>query len=107
MNKYTFSTQSGKAYYCNSIPEFIRDKSESIIGQLVKHSFEVNKEQSDAWDNQISELQNRLEESGMEGDRINVSNMIRNEFDKVYESIKQKMQKVEMFRRTHTSESIY
>lgn len=39
--------------------------------------------------------------------RINVSNMIRNEFDKVYESIKQKMQKVEMFRRTHTSESIY
>lgn len=39
--------------------------------------------------------------------RINVSNMIRKEFDKVYESIKQKMQKVEMFRRTHTSESIY
>lgn len=70
MNKYTFSTQSGKAYYCNSIPGFIRDKSESIIGQLVKHSFEVNKEQSDAWDNQISELQNRLEESGMEGDII-------------------------------------
>lgn len=53
MNKYAFSTQSGKAYYCNSIPGFIRDKSESIIGQLVKHSFEVNKEQSDAWDNQI------------------------------------------------------
>ena len=70
MNKYTFSTQNGKAYYCNSIPGFIRDKSESIIGQLVKHSFEVNKEQSDAWDNQISELQNRLEESGMEGDII-------------------------------------
>lgn len=70
MNKYTFSTQSGKAYYCNSIPGFICDKSESIIGQLVKHSFEVNKEQSDAWDNQISQLQNRLEESGMEGDII-------------------------------------
>lgn len=70
MNKYTFSTQSGKAYYCNSIPGFIRDKSESIIGQLVRHSFEVNKEQSDAWDNQITELQNRLEESGMEGDII-------------------------------------
>lgn len=70
MNKYTFSTQTGKAYYCNSIPGFIRDKSESIIGQLVKHSFEVNKEQSDAWDNQISELQNRLEDSGMEGDII-------------------------------------
>lgn len=70
MNKYTFSTQSGKAYYCNSIPGFIRDKSDSIIGQLVKHSFEVNKEQSDAWDNQISELQKRLEESKMEGDII-------------------------------------
>lgn len=70
MNKYTFSTQSGKAYYCNSIPGFIKDTSTSIIGQLVKHSFEVNKEQSDAWDNQISELQNRLESCGMEGDII-------------------------------------
>lgn len=70
MNKYTFSTKSGKAYYCNSIPGFIRDNSKSIIGQLVKHSFEVNKEQSDAWENQISELQNRLEKCGMEGDII-------------------------------------
>ncbi len=70
MNKYTFSTQSGKAYYCNSIPGFIKDKSFNIIGQLVKHSFEVNKEQSDAWDNQISTLQSRLEECGMEGDII-------------------------------------
>ena len=70
MNKYTFSTKSGKAYYCNSIPGFIRDNSTSIIGQLVKHSFEVNKEQSDAWENQISELQNRLEKCGMEGDII-------------------------------------
>lgn len=42
MNKYTFSTKSGKAYYCNSIPGFIHDNSTSIIGQLVKHSFEVN-----------------------------------------------------------------
>lgn len=70
MNKYTFSTKTGKAYYCNSIPGFIRDNSTSIIGQLVKHSFEVNKEQSDAWENQISELQNRLEKCGMEGDII-------------------------------------
>ena len=70
MNKYTFSTQSGKAYYCNSIPGFIRDNSDSIIGQLVKHSFEINKEQSDAWNNQINELQKRLEDSGMEGDII-------------------------------------
>lgn len=70
MNKYTFSTQFGKAYYCNSIPGFIRDNSTSIIGQLVKHSFDINKEQSDAWENQISELQNRLEKCGMEGDII-------------------------------------
>jgi len=70
MNKYTFSTQSGKAYYCNSIPGFIRDRSESIIGQLVKHSFELNKDQTDAWNNQISELQNRLEACGIEGDII-------------------------------------
>ena len=48
MNKYTFSTQSGKAYYCNSIPGFIVDSSHSIVGQLVRHSFEISKEQSDA-----------------------------------------------------------
>ena len=70
MNKYTFSTQSGKAYYCNSIPGFIRDNSKSIIGQLIHHSFEINKEQSNAWENQISQLQTRLEACGMEGDII-------------------------------------
>lgn len=70
MNKYTFSSQSGKAYYCNSIPGFIRDNTTSIIGQLVRHSFEVNTAQRDAWDNQITELQTRLEECGMEGDII-------------------------------------
>lgn len=70
MNRYTFSTQSGKAYYCNSIPGFIDDSSTNIVGQLVKHSFEVNKDQSDAWENQINELQKRLEECQMEGDII-------------------------------------
>ena len=70
MNKYTFSTQSGKAYYCNSIPGFIKDTSASIVGQLVKHAFEINKDQSDAWENQIRQLQQRLEECGMEGDII-------------------------------------
>ena len=57
MNRYTFSSQSGKAYYCNSIPGFIKDNSTSIVGQLVHHSFEVGKDQADAWENQISELQ--------------------------------------------------
>jgi len=70
VNKYTFSTQSGKAYYCNSIPGFIKDNSSSIIGQLVRHSFEINKEQSNAWENQVSELQTRLEACEMEGDII-------------------------------------
>lgn len=70
MNKYTFSTQTGKAYYCNSIPGFIKDSSTSIVGQLVRHSFEINKDQSDAWENQIIELQSRLENHGIEGDII-------------------------------------
>ena len=70
MNKYTFSTQSGKAYYCNSIPAFIKDSSSSIVGQLVRHSFDINKDQSDAWDEQIHSLQTRLESCGMEGDII-------------------------------------
>ena len=70
MSKYTFSTQSGKAYYCNSIPGFIKEQSSSIVGQLVRHSFEVNVEQTDAWENQIAELQNRLESHGIEGDII-------------------------------------
>lgn len=70
MSKYTFSTQSGKAYYCNSIPGFIRDDASSIIGQLVRHSFEINKDQSDAWNSQIEQLQYRLETAGMEGDII-------------------------------------
>ena len=70
MNKYTFSTQSGKAYYCNSIPGFIVDSCHSIVGQLVRHSFEISKEQSDAWEKQIGDRQTRLEECGIEGDII-------------------------------------
>ena len=70
MNRYTFSTQSGKAYYCNSIPGFIADQSTDIVGRLVRHAFDINKEQANAWENQITELQRRLEECGMEGDII-------------------------------------
>ena len=70
MNKYTFSTQSGKAYYCNSIPGFIEDRADQIIGQLVRHAFEINKDQSEAWNRQISELQCRLKACGMAGDII-------------------------------------
>lgn len=77
MDKYTFATQKGKAYYCNSIPGFIRDESKSIIGHLVKKSFEVNKEQTDAWESQIYELQKRLENAGTEGDIIFEYDIIR------------------------------
>ena len=70
MPRYTFASQSGKAYYCNSIPGFIKDNSDSIVGQLVRHAFEINTDQRNAWDNQISELQRRLDECGMEGDII-------------------------------------
>lgn len=70
MNKYTFSTQKGKAYYCNSIPGFIKDRSNNIVGQLVRESFQINKEQSDAWENQISCLQDKLESHGVLGDII-------------------------------------
>lgn len=70
MNKYTFSTQTGKAYYCNSIPGFIQDTSDSIIGHLVKRAFDNNDKQIDAWNNQICELQEKLEECAIEGDII-------------------------------------
>ena len=43
MNKYTFSTQTGKAYYCNSIPGFIADQSTNIVGRLVRHSLDIKK----------------------------------------------------------------
>jgi len=70
MNKYTFSTRSGKAYYCNSIPGFIRDEAESIIGHLVNHAFGIGKNDTDAWQNQVHELQDRLEKCEIEGDII-------------------------------------
>lgn len=75
MNKYTFSTQAGKAYYCNSIPGFIKDTSSSVVGQLVRHTvkfhaFDISSEQEEAWENQIRELQIRLEQHGIEGDII-------------------------------------
>ncbi len=70
VSELSFIGQSGKAYYWNSIPDFIQDKSESIIKRLVDHAFEVNKKQTDAWMNQISELQNRLKKSQVEGDII-------------------------------------
>ena len=42
MSKYTFSTQTGKAYYCNSIPGFIKDTSASIVGQFVRTDGDID-----------------------------------------------------------------
>ena len=77
MTKYSFATKSGKAYYWNTIPGFIKDDSSSIISQLVRAAFEVGKEQSDAWDNQIKELQARLNKCEMEGNIIFEYDIIR------------------------------
>lgn len=77
MEKCTFATRAGRAYYYNSIPSFIVDDREKIIGALVHHAFEENKEQTNAWDNQIFELQNRLRECGVEGDIIFEYDIIR------------------------------
>lgn len=70
MDRYTFSTQAEKAYYCNSISGFITDCSTDIVGRLVKQAFDINKEQANAWENQITELQQRLKECDIEGDII-------------------------------------
>lgn len=77
MSSHTFSTQQGKAYYYNSIPSFIQEDSNSIIGELVKHSFDVNKEQTDAWEKQVHELQTRLDKCGVKGDIIFEYDIIR------------------------------
>lgn len=70
MVKSTFATKKGKAYYWNTIPGFIIDDPNSILGNLVKRSFDNNSAQTDAWENQISELQIRLEKCGIDGDII-------------------------------------
>jgi len=70
MVKSTFATKKGKAYYWNTIPGFIIDDPNSILGNLVKRSFDNNTAQTDAWENQISELQTRLEMCGIDGDII-------------------------------------
>ena len=57
-----------KAYYYNNITDFLTDDSKRIVGELVKFSFESNKDQTDAWTNQILSLQEKLK--GTTGDII-------------------------------------
>lgn len=77
MNKYAFSNQSGKAYYCNSIPGFLQEKPDNIVGLLVHDAFGDTSEQNKAWINQINGLQRKLEESGIIGDIIFEYDIIR------------------------------
>ncbi len=77
MNKYVFSCQSGKAYYCNSIPGFLQEDSDNIVGSLVRNAFDISNEQNEAWINQINGLQRKLEEGGITGDIIFEYDIIR------------------------------
>ncbi|MCR4874505.1 MAG: DUF2075 domain-containing protein [Clostridia bacterium] len=70
MAEYIFSNKTGKAYYYNSIDKFLYDAPDNILGSLVKHSFEINIAQSDAWMKQIKGLQEKLKSHGISGDII-------------------------------------
>ena len=70
MSALTFSAQDGKAYYFNNIHDFIKDSSNNIIAELIRHSFEINTDQRDAWENQINELKNKLSKCKIDGDII-------------------------------------
>lgn len=70
MNSINIHTQRGKSYYFNKIELFITDDADSILGKLVKLSFETNREQKDAWINQIKHLQVKLSESKCVGNII-------------------------------------
>ncbi len=70
MNKIVYSSKNRKAYYYNNISGFINEDAKSIIGELVRNSFEVGKDQTDAWENQIVELKARLKNYGIKGDII-------------------------------------
>lgn len=70
MNSINIHTQRGKSYYFNKIELFITDDADSILGKLVKLSFETNRDQKDAWINQIKHLQVKLSESKCVGNII-------------------------------------
>lgn len=70
MNRVVYNSRNGKTYYYNNISGFIDEDAKSIIGELVRNSFEVGKDQTDAWENQIVELKTRLKNYGIEGDII-------------------------------------
>lgn len=70
MNGINIHTQRGKSYYCNTIELLINDDADSILGKLVRFSFESNNDQRDAWINQIKHLQLKLSDSHCTGNII-------------------------------------
>lgn len=70
MASFTFATHAGKSYYCNTIELFIADDPRSVLGELTHWAFEANKDQSDAWENQITQLQEKLKTSMCTGNII-------------------------------------
>lgn len=70
MSEINIHTQRGKSYYCNTIELFVNDDADSILGKLVRFSFESNNEQRDAWINQIQHLQVKLLDSQCTGNII-------------------------------------
>ena len=66
-----------KAYYFNSISQFIIDDTSLIIGHLTTASFEINKQQTDAWEEQINVLKKELKQYNIEGSIVFEYNIIR------------------------------
>jgi len=55
------ASRPGRAWYSNSIEDFLRDPEDLIFGQLAKHSeFEDNTDQKTAWTVEVSLLQKSL-----------------------------------------------
>lgn len=71
---HCFSGQSGKSYYFNSIVDFIGDDPSRILGELTRygaeHGFDSTREQTQAWEDQIKALQEKLNASKCSGDII-------------------------------------
>lgn len=69
-----FCDQNGKSYYFSSIKLFLNDSPSEILGTLTKigaeYGFDTTVEQSQAWENQIFELQRKLNDAGVSGDII-------------------------------------
>jgi len=67
MLKNQKSSLENKSYYYNHISKFIKEDPLLIVGKLIESSFEANKNQTDAWLQQIKLLQEKLKVNNLEG----------------------------------------